>query len=403
MRRHIAIFSLLNPGHLYPTLGLCSELVKRGYRVTYPTTERFADQIRKTGAEPLLFRAPELKDAEKAHPAAHDPKFWELLTSIFWPTFLATAAATISEVEGFYRKDVPDLIFYDLFSFAGRILAKRLDVPTIQHWAHFAHQGSLIREDGVCLNPETAIKFSQLLNAFMSGYGIEDNHGLWHTESLGIYFVPKEFQFDAHSFDNRFCFVGPCLNRPPRAPWKNNGGGKPILLISESAAARRGNFFQLCVEAFADCEYHVVFSVGENSPQKSTEGLPANIEISRDAYNTEILPHAVLMVCQAGMGTVLESLYHGVPVLGVPLSPYHREVAYRVAELGLGQQLLEGDMTAGTLREKVKTILGDTALLSRVRHMQKCLANSGGAKLAVDRIEGFLNGGIAVKQVSQRA
>jgi MGT family glycosyltransferase len=393
MSRHIAIFTLLNPGHLYPTLGLCSELTSRGYRVTYPTLDRFAEQIRQTGAEPVVIKIPELTNVEKIlqYPAPQDPKFWHILTSIFWPSFLSSAARILAETETFYDENVPDLVLYDWFSFSGRILAKRLHCPAIQHWAHFAHRGFLIREDGVCTNPEPTLGFAHLLDSFMSAYGIEEKDNLWHTENLNLYFVPRDFQFDADSFDDRFCFVGPCLNRPPRSSWKNNSGGRPILLISESWATKESNYFKTCIDAFAESDYHVVFSVGENSPQNYVDSLPANFEINKDAYNTAILPHAALMICQAGMGTPLEALAYGVPVLAAaPRSPYHSEVAYRIAELGLGLHLPECDMTPVTLRASVDRIVGDRALLSRVKHMQERLRSAGGAKMAADRIEEHL-------------
>lgn len=46
-KRHIAVFTPLVRGHVYPALGLCSELVNRGHLVAYPTDERFAAKVRK--------------------------------------------------------------------------------------------------------------------------------------------------------------------------------------------------------------------------------------------------------------------------------------------------------------------------------------------------------------------
>src|SRR5687768_3546499 len=87
MGRHVAIFSILNPGHVYPTLGLCVELTRRGHRVTYPTTERFSQQLRQSGAEPVVIKIPELTNAEAIfhYPESDDPKFWHVVTSLFWP------------------------------------------------------------------------------------------------------------------------------------------------------------------------------------------------------------------------------------------------------------------------------------------------------------------------------
>lgn len=391
--RHIAIFSLLNPGHVYPTLGLCSELVRRGHRITYPTTHRLAERIRQTGAEPLVFSVPELTNAEKIkrYPSADDPKFWRLYASIFCPALLTTAAATVAEMEGFYRDNPPDLIIYDWFSFGGRILAKKLRCPTVHAWAHFAQRGFLVREDGVCKNPEPIHGFAHVLDSFMSAHGIEERNNLWHTEDLNIYFVPREFQFDADRFDDRFHFVGPCLNRPSQAAWTNKSGGKPILLISESAAYRDSAFLHLCMDAFADCGYHVVFSVGANTPPVDVDKLPANFEINRDAYNLDILPHAAAIVCQSGMGTALESLHFGVPIVALPNHAFNAEVAYRVAELGLGVHLRDRDVSSGSLRASVDALMADSGVRARLATMQNAMRKCGGAELAANLIEAALN------------
>ena len=194
--RHIAMFSLLNPSHVYPMLDLCSELVGRGHRITYPTPDRLAAKIRQTGAEPLVFAVPEITNAEKVrrYPSADDPRFWRLYASIFCPALITTAAAIVMEMEAFYRENPPDLIVYDWFSWGGRILAKRLKCPTVHVWAHFAQQGFLVRENGVCKNPDPIHGFAHVLDSFMSAYGIDERNNLWHTDDLNIYFHTREFQ-----------------------------------------------------------------------------------------------------------------------------------------------------------------------------------------------------------------
>ena len=391
--KHIAMFSALNPGHVYPALGLCSELVRRGHRITYPTSDCFAEEIRQTGAHPLVFRVPSLTNVEMIWqlPLVNNLRSWQLYASIFEPLRLSIIAATVAETEGFYRDNPPDLIVYDWDSFAGKIVGRMLNRPAVHVHAHFAQQGFLIREDGVCMNPSPMLGFAHLLDSLLSAYGIEETGNLWHREDLNIIFVPREFQFDPASFDDRFHFVGPCLNRPTRSAWKNISHGKPVLLISESAFAKGdGAFLRICIEAFADCEYHVVFSVGANTQQIERCSVPKNFEINKDAYNLEVLPHAAAVVCHSGMGIVLESLHFGVPIVAIPNPAYNSEVAYRVAELGLGIHLRDCDVSSNSLRASVGALMTDTVMRERLKVMQKNVRNSGGAELAADLLEGAL-------------
>ena len=48
--RHIAFFSVPYPPHVNPTLAIVSVLVRRGYRVTYVTSDTFAARVAALGA-----------------------------------------------------------------------------------------------------------------------------------------------------------------------------------------------------------------------------------------------------------------------------------------------------------------------------------------------------------------
>jgi UDP:flavonoid glycosyltransferase YjiC (YdhE family) len=133
-----------------------------------------------------------------------------------------------------------------------------------------------------------------------------------------------------------------------------------------------------------------VFSKGLNSPDASSEHLPQHFEINREAFNCEILPFANVMLCQGGMGTTLEALYNGVPVVAVPPNPFNAEVSFRLAELGLGVQIAERGMTSSSLRAAVDTVSSDEALRRRVTRMQSDFARSPGAEAAADSVEELL-------------
>jgi MGT family glycosyltransferase len=393
-KRHIAVFTPLVGGHVYPALGLCAELASRGHRVTVPTNERFAARVREAGATAIEFKVPEIRYAEKIiqDQPADDPGCWRAFTAVICPMFITTAAVAVAELEGFYAANPPDLILYDWFAFAGRILARQLGCPATQVHAHFAHRDSLMRIDGVHTTPEPMLAFAAMVDSFLSTYGFEGRGHLWHFEKLNVVFVPREFQYGHDSFDSRFKFVGATHNRKPRAgAWKNRAEkGKPLLLISESTSSGDGKFLRLCIEAFADSQYHVVVSKGLNSPEVSSASLPRNFEINREAFNCEILPFTDVMLCEAGMGTTLESLYHGVPVVAAPPNAFNSEVAYRTAELGLGLHVRQQDLASGTLRQAVDTASSDEALLRRVKRMQSELASSPGAEGAANSIEEYL-------------
>lgn len=83
------------------SLGLCSALVNRGHRVTYPTDERFAAKVREAGATAIEFKEPEVRYAEKIVQFSTSDDYRPFV-SVFGPMLIATAAAMVAELEGVY-------------------------------------------------------------------------------------------------------------------------------------------------------------------------------------------------------------------------------------------------------------------------------------------------------------
>ncbi len=71
MSSHIAFFNVPAVGHVYPTLAVVAELVRRGHRVTYTTIEKRRPVIEATGATALTYRS--LRPADSA-PGLPPPK-----------------------------------------------------------------------------------------------------------------------------------------------------------------------------------------------------------------------------------------------------------------------------------------------------------------------------------------
>jgi MGT family glycosyltransferase len=393
-RRHIAIVTILGNAHVYPVLGVCSELVKRGHRVTFATNDRYAPEVRKAGAEPVIYKELRYENTDVfSKPSSfYDQNFLTIWASIVGPLGLLTAASALPQLESYYEDDRPDLILEDRSFFLGRMLAARLGCPAILFSPHFApYNNTFIREEGRFSNPEAVLAFSKVLDCFLKAYGIENGNNLLHTADLNIYFIPREFQIHGESFDERFCFVGPCLNRPTFSTWKNNSAGRQIVLVSGSQIDGGTAYFRAMIDAFSGSNFFVVLSPGASISNDVLGTLPDNVEINRDAFNFQILPHATLVISQGGTGTIVESLYYGVPALVVPRSPLHAETAYRLAELRLGGYLPEQKMSAETINESVAQILGDAGLAGRIARMQDIVRNSGGAALAAESIDQFLH------------
>jgi dTDP-L-oleandrosyltransferase len=352
--------------------------------------------VRQSGCEPVPFAPPELAAEQEEQwkhvvtlPPSH-PGWWDAAANVAFPWLLDNAVAVVEQVSEFYEKNPPDVVLYDTGAYAGRILAMRNSCPAIQTVPSFAPlKGFLHWENGVCRNPEPMLKFGERLDSFLCSFGINKKGNLWHTEGLGIYFIPRQVQYQPDSFDDRYCFVGPCLDRPFRRVWKNNSRGKPIVLVSDMAGYRDASFFNLITEALSGNNYHVILSVEDHVPESELSSLPDNFEVNRRASHLEILPNASLLVCRGGGGNTLEALYHGVPTIGIPLNPNHALWAHRMEELGLAIHIPKEGATVDRVRGAVDGAVGGF-LRARIDEMKATIRECGGAVMAADKIEEFI-------------
>ena len=401
-RRHVAIVTLMGNGHLYPVIPLTTELADRGYRVSCPVNRRYAHRMHAAGAESVVYTDFPVNEALQAENRARslltvsDPSRLET-SDLEWSYVVKSTAHVLSQVTEFYEQDPPDLVLYNRYSIAGRIIAHGFGALAIQFSPHFAYPGrSRLWHQGDYRNPEEMVAYGERLDSLLAAHHVPTQDNLWHVEDLNIHFLPKEFQYRHELFDDRFFFAGSLLWRSFKPVWRHPTNGKSLVLISgysglPETKSSDTEYFKLFIDALADTEYHCVLSIGEAIPVESLGRLPSNFEVNRYASHLEILPHASLFVCHGGMGSSLEALNHGVPVLAIPGSPYTQEVAYRVAELGVGTVLPRNELHVDSIRTEVAKMSCNPSLHERAKVLQRVFQRSGGASAVVQRIERYLS------------
>lgn len=385
-RRHVAVFTLPAKAHIYPVLGICRELIKRGYRVTFATTENVAQLVRQEGIEPVIFNPGPGSEVNFGSWPARDPQWWKFIADQCL-AFTRDAALAVAQLEPFYRANPPDATIYDNCAYAGRIISKHMNSASVQFFTVFARGKFISWEGGVGRNPEPMLEFVKQFDSFLSAYGFEGSGLFWHSADLNISPMPRALQYEGGMFDSRrFCFVGPCL-RSFTNSWKGSSNGGRSILVSDMAGLADVEYFSTIVAALSGSKYNVILSVGENFPVERLLPLPENFELNEHVSHLEILQHVDLLIYSGGPGGALEALFFGVPIIALPRWPPEEVVAYRIDQLGLGVSLPRHSVTPEIIRDNVARVLGDDAIGKNVRHMQDLVRNSGGAIAAVDKIE----------------
>lgn len=358
---HVAIIVDPCHGHLYPTLGILSELVARGCRVSCATSKYFSERIAKCGGEPIVYTPLEPIICSKRFIQAGGGD--RATTMRFWKEYEQEELENaLTQLEDLYRDKRPDLILYDLRTPYAQVLASEWNIPKIEHSPQFIRKG---------------------------GYSWV---GRPYDETLVLVSAPRILHPYVDELDQRFHFIGPIYSsRDFFEPWTPRSEERPRILVSATTALAQPDFFKLMVAAFRDLPLRIILSIGDALDPESLGPLPSNFEVNQSSSHLEILKYVSLFVCQGGLGSSLEALYRGVPVLAIPASEFHEEVAVRIAELGLGIRL-EPPGTVEAIRDSATFLMRSIETQQRIREVQKLIQQTDGAKLAGDLIMGRLNG-----------
>ncbi len=384
---HFAIFVYSGFGHLLPTIEVARELIARGHRVTYVAEERYEAMLAKTGARIVGYPAGAWQFSQAEILSADAMAEANL-------AFLHRAVDTVLPLSrSVFADDRPDVVLYDLQSaVVARTLAAEWDRPTVQLFPYltsnekYSFHAQVFDFDTAMMERTFALLGELLPDA-----------DLWRLlaefDDRNLVFLPRRFQPQGDTFDDRFTFVGPCLAKTPVAgSWPGPPEGKPVVLVSLGTTKNdRPEFFRLCAEAFADGRWHVVMTLG---PGNSVPGAEAsNIETHEWLDHSTVLPHADAFVCAGGMGSLQEAFSFGTPVVVVPHTAENAVNARQVVELGIGLTMRHDELSPAALRAAVEHVASDAGVRERSAGLRRDIASAGGAARAVDMLQESLTAG----------
>jgi demethyllactenocin mycarosyltransferase len=388
---HVAFFVIPFAGHVNPSLAVAEELVRRGHRVSYPTTAELADRVAAAGARPIPYETTTRSAAFTADMRGYARS--EAFTAddfvrVLRNTLRETVAVLPSAARAF-AGDEPDLVVYDPSGWTGKLLAARWRVPTVQSVPTFAANEHWSLAAGYTAGGDAdPVPVLRGLGGLIERLGlpltVEEFFAADPGEPVLVY-LPRAFQYAGETFGDSVHFVGPCLGeRSFHGTWTPRHVDGPLVLVSLGTFHnRQPHFFRSCVDALADRPWHVVIAHGGGVTDAELGPLPPAVEAHAFVPQADVLAHSAAFVNHGGMGTVMESLHAGVPMVVVPQIAEHRATADRVVRLGLGARLDRERVSAETVREAVEFV----AAHSSAAAMREEIRRAGGAPAAADVIE----------------
>jgi MGT family glycosyltransferase len=187
-------------------------------------------------------------------------------------------------------------------------------------------------------------------------------------------------------------YVGPVFERQSLPigwdlPW-DRGDPRPLVLASFTTNPWQGSVGaqQQVLDALADLPARVLLLTGGAiAPEALTP--PANAVVHVFVPHAAVLPHTALVFSNAGHGTVMSALAHGVPLVCRPsLAADQPIIAARVEALGAGKAIAP-DADADAIRSAVTQVLGTPAYRVAAQRLAALIAREDGAAQGAAELE----------------
>jgi MGT family glycosyltransferase len=353
MSYSILIASWGGPGHLGPSLTAAGQLRKRGNRVRFISRPDGRAEVEAAGFGFVTWQripriSPIAQDADGLR-YAYDHL-------LFGPA-AARAADTREEIE----RTPTDALLSDSALFGSTLAAEATGVPC----ALFSPTVSLRPLPGAPplgsrlpapRTPEdrarieaatdqylaTMNKWLPMLNDARATQGLAAvDHVLELFDRARRFLIAMSaaFDFSADLPDN-VRYIGPLLDnaswsRPWIAPWAA-GPSRPRVLVSLSTTNQdQADALQRAVNAVAQAGMDGVATVGP-ALEGTTFDAPTSVTLLSSAPHDAVMSEVSLVVTHGGHGTVSRALWHGLPLLVMPMGRDQNDIALRVEAHGAG-------------------------------------------------------------------
>jgi UDP:flavonoid glycosyltransferase YjiC (YdhE family) len=370
------------PGHVFPAMALARALDERGYEIWFETRERWRDAVEDVGFR--FVPAPDYIAFPGPRPGMPPT-----------PT-LAECARAFREVA---REVRPQVVINDVFTLPAALAAELDGVPC----ATTIHHPYPVNEPGLpyfmvgLLPPRTPLgaaawraakpwfarragRQRRELNAARAELGLRPLQRLYGSISDELALVANFPQLEyPRRWPPHVHITGPMLFELSDQDSEPPEGDGPLIVAAGSTAQDHGlELVRTALEALAD-EPVRVLAVLAGKDRSWAGPTPANAKVVNWASYSRVMPHASLVVCNGGLGTVAMALSAGVPVIVRPAGADMGENGARVAWAGVGLMLPRGVFGRHSLRVAVRRVLADGRFASRARELAEWSHRNDGA------------------------
>jgi len=330
-----------------PLLPLAEALLAQGDRVVVATRADPVGDLARSGVE--VWRAGHgemdwfdtLRGRVRGFPG--DGLAPKRINHYFVPRLFAEigTADMIDDVLACGRELQPDVVIFETYAFAGPVAAQVLDVVGVHHLigSMLAHDVMELVNDAVC----------PLWRSF--GCEAPVHAGMYGGISIAV--VPPSLEVVTAPAGEWLAM------RPVPMPRQSVGSSGPPRVYATLGTFFGGNVdvFRAMLDGLAGENVEVVVTVGADQDPGRLDPVPVNARVERFIPQAELLPTCSAVIHHGGSGTMLGSLAHGLPQVVVPQGADNFINGELLARAGAARVLLPGEVSAGHVRDAVRSIL----------------------------------------------
>jgi zeaxanthin glucosyltransferase len=396
-------------GHILPSFGLAQSLKKRKHEIGYLTVLDNAELVREQGFEmiPILEHIYYKGYKEKYRKLASPPG-----VRFHNTTLVEEYNAHIAELmDGYYDNILndfqADLVVVSAFlGLDSLILYYKYHIATVIFTPFLRRAESTpAKECFQYLNNTLADEMYTLVElALTNGWNIDSLSDL--VKPLDTFYeliaCPYELEVGNNVLRENLHYIEPSIRKKSTGQnvydqYKIPAHKKIIYASMGSQPVRHGVvcdiFFGKLINIMRSGEldaFHMILSVGPEYETNKLEPVPGNVTVARWVSQIDILKVASLAITHGGLGSVKECIYHGVPMIVLPLGYDQPDNANRVQHHQLGISWNIETVTEHELKTCILKMVSDSNINERVKKMQQVFQEKEAANVGAAIIESLL-------------
>jgi UDP:flavonoid glycosyltransferase YjiC (YdhE family) len=361
--------SLREKSHFLPLIPFIQACQRAGHSVAVAAPPDLVDQVAKTGATFLPFGHP--GDAGLQHIWA---RFRELppegirrvsVADLFADACAGAALPGLLESIEHWR---PSIVLSESFEYAGALAAEKHGVPFVR--IAICARGAELDNDGLA---------SEAVDRHRGQIGLEpDPTGERLRDARCLTLFPPSYEaVDAAS--PRITRYRATQSPPASLPswWGERPG--PFVYVTLGTVA--GGFelahvrFRAALEALEGLPVRALLTTGHSLPDDVLGHVPSNVYVQAFVPQDDVLPHADVVLCHGGSGTVLGALAAGVPMVVAPIFADQPHNALCVQANGSGLGMPQSGASPAELRAALLRVLQEPSFRATARRFAQDMAS----------------------------